>query len=51
VIEKEIHLCGYFVIVTSDKMSAQEAITLYKCRDISEKLFRGDQSYLGNKSL
>ena len=51
VIEKEIDLCGYFVIVTSKKMTAAEALSLYKSRDASEKLFRGDKSYLGNKSL
>jgi len=49
--EKEIELCGYFVIVTSDKMTAKEAIHLYKSRDASEKLFSGDKSYLGNKSI
>ena len=32
-------------------MTAKEAIDLYKSRDVSEKLFRGDKSYLGNKSL
>lgn len=32
-------------------MTAKEAIELYKSRDASEKLFRGDKSYLGNKSL
>ncbi len=51
VIEREMDLCGYFVIVTSEKMTAKEAIDLYKSRDASEKLFRGDKSYLGNKSL
>lgn len=51
VIQREINLCGYFVIVTSKKMSAKEALELYKGRDVSEKLFRGDKSYLGNKSL
>ena len=51
VIEEELSLCGYFVIVTSHKMTAKEAIELYKSRDSSEKLFRGDKSYLGNKSL
>ena len=50
-IEREIRLCGYFSIVTSAKMTAREAIGLYKSRDASEKLFRGDKSYLGNKSL
>jgi transposase len=51
VIERELGLCGYFVIVTSHKMTAKDAINLYKSRDESEKLFRGDKSYLGNKSL
>jgi hypothetical protein len=51
VIQQEIDLCGYFVIVTSKKMSAKDALELYKSRDASEKLFRGDKSYLGNKSL
>jgi hypothetical protein len=51
VIEREIDLCGYFVIVTSAKMTARDALSLYKSRDTSEKLFRGDKSYLGNKSL
>ncbi|SCY18507.1 IS1634 family transposase [Butyrivibrio sp. INlla14] len=50
VINREIKLCGYFVIVSSQKMSAEEALNLYKSRDASEKLFRGDKSYLGNRS-
>ena len=51
VIEEEISLCGYYVIVTSEQMNAKDALTLYKSRDNSEKLFRGDKSYLGNSSL
>ena len=51
VIKQELRLCGYFVIVTSAKMSAKDAIDLYYSRDSSEKLFRGDKSYLGNRSL
>ena len=51
VIQEEIDLCGYFVIVTSKQMTAEEALELYKSRDVSEKLFRGDKSYLGNRSL
>ena len=51
VIERELRLCGYFVIITSQKMTAGEAIDLYRSRDASEKLFRGDKSYLGNKSI
>ena len=51
VIQEEIDLCGYFVIVTSKQMTEKEALELYKSRDTSEKLFRGDKSYLGNRSL
>lgn len=51
VIENAMALCGYYVIATSSKMTAEEALVLYKSRDASEKLFRGDKSYLGNKSL
>ena len=51
VLERELDLAGYFCIITSEKMSAKEAIELYKSRDVSEKLFRGDKSYLGNKSI
>ena len=50
-VQQEINLCGYYVIITSKKMTAGEALELYKSRDASEKLFRGDKSYLGNKSL
>lgn len=49
--ERELDLCGYFVIITSDKMTAKEALHIYKSRDISEKAFRGDKTYLGDKSL
>jgi transposase len=51
VVQRELRLCGYFVIVTSRKMTAAEAIDVYYSRDSSEKLFRGDKSYLGNKSM
>ena len=50
VINREIALCGYFVIITSEKMTAEEALEEYKSWDASEKLFRGDKSYLGNRS-
>ena len=51
VIEKELELCGYFAIVTSERMSAEDALLLYKNRDSSEKLFCSDKSFLGNRSL
>lgn len=49
--ERQLALFGYFVIVTSDRMSAKEALHIYKSRDFSEKAFRGDKTYLGDKSL
>jgi transposase len=51
VVNRELGLCGYYAIVTSEKKTAEEALSLYKGRDASEKLFRGDKSYLGNHSL
>jgi len=50
-IERERDLCGYFAIISSEEMKAKEALMLYKNRDASEKLFRADKSYLGNRSL
>lgn len=51
VIERELMLCGYFSIVTSKKMSAKDALLLYKSRNVSEKLFCSDKSFLGNRTL
>jgi len=51
VIEDELAHCGYYCIITSEQMRASEALNLYKSRDASEKLFRGDKSYLGDKSM
>lgn len=50
IINRAIKLCGYFVIITSEKMTASEALMLYKSRDASEKTFRGDKSYLGARA-
>lgn len=50
-IEEELSLAGYFAIVSSDRMTAKEAIERNKSRDASEKLFRADQSFLGNRSM
>ena len=49
-INKVIAQCGYFVFITSEKMTAAEALHLYKSRDASEKLFRGNKSYLGGRT-
>lgn len=51
VIEEELKLCGYFCIITSAEMSAKEALELYKSRDASEKLFKSDKTFLGNRSM
>ena len=51
VVNRELELCGYYAIVTSEDKTAREALALYKGRDSSEKLFRGDKTYLGNQSL
>ena len=51
VIEEKINLMGYFAIVTSDEMTAEQALKLYNSRDVSEKLFRSDKSFLDNHSF
>ena len=49
-INKEYSSQGYFVVVSSEEMTAEEAITRYKGRDKSEKLFLSDKSFLGNSA-
>ena len=51
VIEQQLRLCGYFCIVTSEEMTAASALIQYKGRDISEKLFRSDKTFLGSGSM
>ena len=50
-IENETNFQGYFALVTSDQMTAEEALSLYKSRDDSEKLFRADKSYLDDAAF
>lgn len=50
VIERQLKLCGYFCIITSEKMTATQALVQCKGRDISEKLFRSDKTFIGSKS-
>ena len=47
-IEKLVDQAGYFVIITSKKMTAKEALDVYRNRDAVEKVFRMDKSFLGN---
>jgi transposase len=51
VLEDALNLCGYFCIVTSENMTAEQALILYKGRDASEKLFSGDKTFLGGRSM
>ena len=51
VIQRELQLCGYFCIITSEDMTASQALIHYKGRDISEKLFSADKSFIGSKSM
>ena len=49
VVDDEKFWMGYFTIVTSAKMTAEEALIKYKGRDPSEKLFLIDKTFLGNE--
>lgn len=46
--KKLMNQVGYFAIITSEKMSALEALNAYRDRDAIEKIFRMEKSYLGN---
>lgn len=50
-VQKAMNRLGFFVLVTSKKMNASEALNKYRHRDSIEKLFRTDKSYLGGKSF
>jgi transposase len=39
-IKKEVDRLGFFVLITSEEMSAGEALSIYRNRDSTEKLFR-----------
>lgn len=47
IIQKELDKFGYFVLITSEKMKASEALSKYRDRDAVEKLFRTIKSLLG----
>lgn len=47
-IRAKLKLCGYFSIITSEKMKAEEAYYLYKSRDVSEKLFCSSKTFIGS---
>ena len=43
-----INRAGFFAIITSRKMSASQALEIYRDRDAIEKVFRMEKIYLGN---
>ena len=47
-IDDYIGYCGYFCLISSEKMTAREALLLYKSRDYSEKLFSADKTFTGS---
>lgn len=51
VIEQELRHCGFFCIISTEEMTAQEAYRLYRGRDSSEKLFAADKTFLGCRSM
>lgn len=46
-LQKQVDACGYFVIVSSKRMEAEEALSIYRNRDGVEKLFRNLKTWLG----
>jgi hypothetical protein len=50
IVQKRLEQCGYFGIITSTEMTASQALIHYKGRDISEKLFSTDKTFIGSKS-
>ena len=50
-IKSMLEICGYFCIVTSEALTAAQALMHYKGRDISEKIFKTDKSFIGSKSM
>lgn len=49
-IESMTNLLGYFCIISSDRMTARDALLLYKSRDQSEKLFAADKTFAGSRA-
>jgi hypothetical protein len=49
-IKNDLALCGYYLIITSDKMSARNALELYLNREASKKIFQCNKSYFNNNA-
>lgn len=46
-----LNRCGYFCLISSEKISAEDAYHIYSGRDSTEKLFRADKTFLGSDSM
>lgn len=46
-IDSDLLKCGYYILVTSKEMSAEEALLAYSKRDCVEKVFMALKSFLG----
>lgn len=51
VIQGLLECCGYFCLITSEEMTAAQALIHYKGRDISEKIFGADKTFIGSRSM
>lgn len=46
VVKEDFALCGYFVIISSEALTAREALERYKKRDAIEKTFARDKTWM-----
>ncbi len=49
-VRKRLELCGYFCLITSEKMTAADAYFLYKGRHLSDNYFRTEKSLIQSVS-
>ncbi|WP_050805775.1 hypothetical protein [Sphaerochaeta pleomorpha] len=49
-IDEYIRYCGYYCLISSEKMTAREALLLYKSSDCSDKLFSADKTFTGSNA-
>lgn len=50
-INKDIEECGFYILLSSNKCDALEALNNYRKRDCVEKVFRALKSYLGMDTI
>lgn len=50
-IDRDLEKCGFYILVTSAKMTARDAVLAYSKRDCVEKVFMALKSFLGMNKL